>query len=171
MADIFEEVTTFKELNNAVTEYLDDLVNTWWARLSDNERQAITLLDFDRGVISSKMFFSSDPNFNTFAYSSLWYPLERHFQTFYDSGAESSFYGVYGSWRSMHIQELQTGKQIDDLPILAKLSPKLAAEVKQELLEQDKDYQDARAYYHSLFEEYRRANLWNAIDRLKKRVQ
>lgn len=47
----------------AVLNYLSDSVMRWWHHLSENERKAIILLDFDPSVVTTMAFFSHGDGF------------------------------------------------------------------------------------------------------------
>jgi hypothetical protein len=52
-----------RALRSALHGFLNDAAMTWWNELSDNQRQAIILLDFDASVVTTMVFFGRDWGF------------------------------------------------------------------------------------------------------------
>ena len=64
-----ELISTIRNANSsrafrsALHDYLNDAAMTWWNGLKDNQRKAITLLDFDASVVTTMVFFGGDWSF------------------------------------------------------------------------------------------------------------
>jgi hypothetical protein len=52
-----------RALRSALRGFLNNAAMTWWNELSDNQRQAIILLDFDASVVTTMVFFGRDWGF------------------------------------------------------------------------------------------------------------
>lgn len=156
---------TEQKLRNA----MKDIVNTWWNRLTENQKTAVKLLKFSPSVVGSMFFFNNDTA-NRFAIDD--YTDMRQMIEEYGIDREDFSCGI--SWADFHENEQacrRVEKNIANNDLIGKLPDDLKNQVVDNLRRQDAIW---NIYWHKNIESLKNARktmFWEAIAELRKSVE
>lgn len=150
-------------------QVMKDIVNTWWNRLTNDQKTAVKLLKFSRSIIGSMFFFNTDTE-NGYAIED--YKNWRQMIEEYGTGREDFSCGI--DWEDFHKNEQacrRVEKSISNNGLISKLPASLKNQVVDNLLRQDDYWKARRDDNIKYLKEARKAMFWNAIAELRKEVE
>lgn len=156
---------TEQELKQA----MKDIVNTWWNRLTNDQKTAVKLLKFNPPVVGSMVFFNGETanGFVIRDYMDFCKALENH-----GLGQESYSAGV--NWKYYHSREKKCKEIEDNLrnnKLIRKLPSHLQEQVVDNLRQQDVCWKECWNTNIAMLKNVRKKMLWNAIAELRKEVE
>ena len=156
---------TEQELKQA----MKDIVNTWWNRLTNDQKTAVKLLKFSPAIIGSMFFFDGNTA-NGFAIGD--YKDVRQAIAEYGIGREDFSCGV--DWKNYHKNEqacCRVEKNISNNGLISKLPASLKNQVVDNLRRQDDYWNACWEDNIKYLKEARKTMFWNAIAELRKEVE
>lgn len=156
---------TEQELKQA----MKDIVNTWWNRLTNDQKTAVKLLKFSPAIIGSMFFFNWDTA-NNFAIGD--YKDMRQAIAEYGINREDFSCGV--DWKDFHKNE-QECRRIEENIANNGLISKLPASLKNQVVDNLRRQND---YWNACWDDNikylksaRKVMFWEAIRELRKEVE